>query len=195
METVHDVIFPVECERCHSYETEQNITDEVASLLKNSDLLSLLEKSEISILECSYENKLLYRCSKTEQERTNELNGLKNSKVYFTHKYYHEREEGYVSKTYGPGAYFLEEISPYVREHNPFVHCLLYTGTQTLHVAELTTSEYSNITVMQLWCQSNIYGIHISPYILFAAWLKNIKNVHVLKITGSDYEYPILIFL
>ena len=91
MEMVHDVPFSLECEHCHSYKTKQNITEEVSSLLGNSDLLSLLEKSEISILECSYENKLLYRCSKTEQERTNELSGLKNSKVYFTHKYYHER--------------------------------------------------------------------------------------------------------
>jgi hypothetical protein len=146
------------------------------------------------MVECSFENKILYRCSKTEEEMENELNGLRNNRVYFTYTYFHKREDAYVSKTYGPGAYFLEKISPYVKEHNPFIHNILYTGTQKLLVHELPVNEYNHI-IVELWFYLNRKQINLSSAILFAAYLKNIKHIDILKITDSEYEYPIIIFL
>ena len=188
------LIFPLEHERCFSYETNTEICDKIFPLLEDSEILSIIEHKDICITECSFENKTLYSCSKTEEERDNELNGLRNNRVYFTYKYFLEREDGYVPKTYGPGAYFLERISPYVKDCNPFIHSLLYTSTQNLRIHELTVNEYNRITI-ELWCYCTKKHINVSSTILFAAYLKHIKNIDVLKITGSDYEYPIIIFL
>ena len=191
---LESVIFPLEHERCFSYETKTDILDQIMCLIENSDVRQIIEHKDICVVECSFENKTLYRCSKTEEERENELNGLRNNRVYFTCNYFHQREEGYVSKTYGPGAYFLEQISPYVKQCNPFIHTVLYTGKEKLRIHESTVNEYNHLTV-ELWCYLMRNHINVSSTILFAAYLKTIKNIDVLKITGSDYEYPILIFL
>ena len=191
-----NVDFPLEHERCFSYEHKQEIVDKVSMQLQNNEeLISLLEKNELDIIELCYENKVLYRCSKTEQERENELCGLRNNRIYFTYTYYYEREQCYIEKTYGPGAYFLEQISEHVYEHNPFIHKLIYTNPKLQRVLELTVREYNRITVLDLWCFLSRNVLNLSPHILFAAWLKNIKHVDILKIIGSDYYYPIIIFL
>ena len=188
------LIFPLEHERCFSYETKPEICDQIFPLLHDRDVISIIEHKDICIVECSFENKILYRCSKTEEEMENELNGLRNNRVYFTYTYFHKREDAYVSKTYGPGAYFLEKISPYVKEHNPFVHNILYTGTQNLLVHELSVNAYNHL-IVELWYYLMRKQINLSSTILFAAYLKNIKHIDILKITGSEYEYPIIIFL
>ena len=82
------LIFPLEHERCFSYETNTEICDKIFPLLEDSEILSIIEHKDICITECSFENKTLYRCSKTEEERDNELNGLRNNRVYFTYKYF-----------------------------------------------------------------------------------------------------------
>ena len=188
------VIFPSEHERCFAYESKEDIVDEIHLLLEDNDAVTIMESIDFRVEEASYENKTLYRCSKTEKERENELNGLRNNKVYFTYTYFHKREDGYVPKTYGPGAYFLEGISPYVYENNPFVHHVVYTGTKTQRILELTVTEY-NHSVVELWLCLCRKKINASPNILFSAYIKNVKNIDVLKITGSDYEYPIVILL
>ena len=191
----HTVDFPLEHERRFSYEYKPEIVERFKNCLNDTEIVSFLEHVEYSIIECSFENKTLYRCSKTEEERENELNGLRNNKVYFTYTYLHSREQCHVEKNYGAGAYFLEDISAYVYEHNPYIHKVVYKGTETQRVLELTDHEYIDITVMNLWCMLSRKSMNVSPHMLFSYWLKNVKHVTVLKITGTEYEYPILIFL
>ena len=48
-------------------------------------MFSIIEHKGICVVECSFKSKTLFRSSKTEEERDNELNSLQNNRVYFTY--------------------------------------------------------------------------------------------------------------
>lgn len=132
----------------------------------------------------------MFRCHRSREERDNELEGLGDKRVYTTWKYYDEREEGYVSKTYGPGAYYLEGLSEYVVERKPYFFKILFDSNVKYTTVVLSESMYN-----KYHCELQSRSSSVSIRMVFAYWLKHIKGVDVLKITDSNYSYPIVIFL
>ena len=108
-----EIMFPTNHERCFDYYSNPIIVSELESIFQDPLVLGYFE--EKIILEYSEESFCsLFRCHGSAEEREKEIDGLKSDKVFTTYNYYDEREEGYVSKTYGPGAYYLTGISDYV---------------------------------------------------------------------------------
>ena len=188
--TVH---FPKDHERCFDYTSDPLIVSELLSIVQDSNVLEMFEE-KLSIIRSEESFGELFRCHHSKDKRDNELKGLGDKRVYTTWKYYDEREEGYVSKTYGPGAYYLEGLSEYVVERKPYCFKILFDSNVKYTTVVLSESMY-NKYYCELYYEMQSRSSSVSIRMVFAYWLKHIKGVDVLKITESNYSYPIVIFL
>ena len=142
--------FPKNYERCFDYNSDPTIISELENIFRDAEVLALFEeKIIIDFHEESFS--VLFRCHHSKRERDNELEGLSNNRVYTTCKYYHKREEGYVSKTYGPGAYYLEEISDYVYENKPFCFKVLFDSNVYYTTVTLSEELYNKYIFIYLY--------------------------------------------
>ena len=185
--------FPKDHERCFDYNSDPVITSELLSIFTDSKVLDLF-KEKVCIVFSEESFGALFRCHGTKEERDNEVEGLRRNRVYTTWKYYDEREEGYVSKTYGPGAYYLEGLSEYVCERKPYCLKILFDSTVKYKTVLLSERMYNEIFI-ELYYDIQKYLSSASIRMVFAYWLKHINGVDVLKITESIYSFPIVILL
>ena len=188
--TIH---FLKDHKRCFDYTSDPLIVSELLSIVQDSNVSELFEE-KLSLIHSKESFSELFRCHLSKKELDNELEGPGDKRVYTTWKYYDEREEGYVSKTYGPGAYYLEGLSEYVVERKPYCFKILFDSNVKYTTVVLSESMYNKYHCeLYFDIQSRLSSVSIR--MVFAYWLKHIKGVDVLKITDSNYSYPIVIFL
>ena len=189
-----DITFPKHHERCFDYNLNPVVVTELDSIFRDPTMLKYFE--ERIVLDISEESfDCLFRCHSSADEREKEMEGLKENKVYMKDNYYNQREEGHVSKTDGPGAYFLEGISECVYERKPYCFLVLFDSSESHRTARMSESLYNRYVFCILYPELQGYVHSSTIQILFSYWLKNIKGVNVLKISETAYEYPIVVFL
>lgn len=189
-----EITFPKHHERCFDYNSNPVIVAELDSIFQDATILEYFE--ERIVLDISEESLgSLFRCHDSMEDFEKEMKGLKENKVYTTCNYYHRREEGYVSKTYGPGAYYLEGISEYVYERKPYCLRVVFDSSESYRTVRMSESLYRKHVFGSLYHDLQNYVRSSTIQILFSHWLKHIKGVNVLKISETAYEYPIVILL
>ena len=192
--TFIEIMFPMNHERCFDYYSNPIIVSELEYIFQDPLVLGYFE--EKIILEYSEESFCsLFRCHNSAEEREKEIDGLKSNKVFTTCNYYDEREEGYVSKTYGPGAYYLVGISDYVYDRKPYCLRVLFDLNVFHTTVIMPECLYNRYVFSMLYYEMEKKLCSATIQMLFSYWLKHIKGVIVLKICETQYNYPIVIFL